>query len=334
MAIQDSVLPTYIPEVAYNSGFYYEELPVRLTYQVGLTADSEKQVMDLAKTGGELTFYTNDFGYTDKVDNQGNHVTVVEPYTSAVLNPSLGNPFYHDQVQADGTTQKAQYKPHHDDKDENTTDTADFHVDCQLASEVIDETTVWEVTHVLGNNGKLVFSVESVDIPVEKTWVSTTASEQDPVELALYVVKRSESGDNYIGSVVEGKTLTLSHSTDSAVAWKGTFEKLPKLPDGQFYAVAETVPNGFVVSYGDNEITMILQNGAQPVQAALVTDYSDENVAATVQITNAPRVTLPETGGVGTTLYTTGGLLLMMAAILLLLHNQKNKRRKGGEPSC
>jgi LPXTG-motif cell wall-anchored protein len=132
---------------------------------------------------------------------------------------------------------------------------------------------------------------------------------------------------------VEGKTLTLSHSTDSAVAWKGTFEKLPKLPDGQFYAVAETVPNGFVVSYGDNEITMILQNGEQPVQAALVTDYSDENVAATVQITNAPRVTLPETGGVGTTLYTTGGLLLMMAAFLLLLHKQTNKRRKEDIPS-
>ena len=88
-----------------------------------------------------------------------------------------------------------------------------------------------------------------------------------------------------------------------------------------------------MVSYGDNEISVSLGNGTAPIMATIVTDYSDEGIAATVNITNSPLVTLPETGGVGTTLYTTGGLLLMMAAVLLLLHNQMNKRRKGAESS-
>ena len=334
MNVPAEALPTYTPELTNKQNrFYYEALPVRLIYQVGLTKASEQAVLDLLENGGELTFYTNDFDYTDKVDNQGNHVTVVEPYASAVLNPSLANPFYHDQEQADGSIQKAQYKPHHDDKDENTTGTAGFHVDCQLASEVIDGTTVWEVTHDLGNNGKLVFSVESVDIPVEKTWIGVTPTQQDPVELTLYVVEKPASSETYIGTLVEGKTLTLRHSTDSAEDWKGTFTNLPKLPNGKFYAVAEAVPNGFVVSYGDNEISVSLGNGTAPIMATIVTDYSDEGIAATVNITNSPLVTLPETGGVGTTLYTTGGLLLMMAAVLLLLHNQMNKRRKGAESS-
>ena len=333
MDIPAEALPTYTPELTNKTNrFYYEALPVRLIYQVGLTEASEQAVLNLLKTGGELTFYTNDFGYKDKLDDNNNLITVVDPYADAVLHPSLVNPFYHEQVKADGTTQEAQYRPHHTPKTDNTTDTSDHQVDCQLATEIVDEAEVLEVTHDLGNNGKLVFSVESVDIPVEKTWTGVTPAQQNPVELALYVVK--ESGNAYVGEVVEGKTLTLSHSTDSTADWKGIFEDLPKLPDGQFYAVAETVPNGFVVSYGDIEISVNLVNGAAPLQAALVTDYNDEGVAATVTITNAPLVTLPETGGVGTTLYTTGGLLLMMAAVLLLLHNQMNKRRKGAEPSC
>ena len=52
-----------------------------------------------------------------------------------------------------------------------------------------------------------------------------------------------------------------------------------------------------------------------------------------ITVTNAPIVDLPDTGGLGTTLYTTGGLLLLTVASLLLLHSTNKKRRKEGRPS-
>jgi len=95
--------------------------------------------------------------------------------------------------------------------------------------------------------------------------------------------------------------------------------------------VAEEKPNGFVVSYGENEISMSVNNSA-PMNASKVT-FDDKGKPILVVVTNSPQVTLPETGGPGTILYTTGGLLLMMAAFLLLLHNQTKKRRKEEIPS-
>ena len=58
MFVPDTALPTYTPELI-GKQFYYESLPVRLIYQVGLTEESEQAVLDLQKTGGELVFYTN-----------------------------------------------------------------------------------------------------------------------------------------------------------------------------------------------------------------------------------------------------------------------------------
>lgn len=79
--IPDTTLPVYTPELI-GQQYYYESLPVRLIYQVGLTAESEQAVLNLQKTGGKLTFYTNQWETDDVIS------------TSTLL-PSTVNPFYY-----------------------------------------------------------------------------------------------------------------------------------------------------------------------------------------------------------------------------------------------
>ena len=187
------------------------------------------------------------------------------------------------------------------------------------------------MTHDLGNNGVLSFSVDTVDVPVEKKWAGVNADSQAPITVSLYQVTKPEGSKDYVGTLVEGKTLTLKADSDLNKNWKGMFEDLPKPAEGSYYVVAEAVPSGFVVAYEKEEIKFYV-NGT-PVRGALVRTYDENGVAQLVTLTNSPEVTLPETGGPGTILYTTGGLLLMMAAFLLLLHKQTNKRRKEDIPS-
>lgn len=129
LIIPDSQLPAYLPELdnAGNASFYYEALPARLIYQVGLTAESEKAVRALEITGGELTYYANEWQSTDARSD---------------FHPTTRNPYY-----MDNTYSKAPLG-----KTENTTGTKtnawEYDASCNAAS--VDE-------H-LGNNGKLMFS--------------------------------------------------------------------------------------------------------------------------------------------------------------------------------
>lgn len=131
LIVPDSQLPAYIPELdnAGNAEFYYEALPVRLVYQVGLTAESEKAVRALETTGGELTFYTNEWQSTDARSD---------------FYPTTQNPYYSGNTYNKDPLAKA----------ENTTGT---------------KTNAWEfdegcnasfVEAHLGNNSKLSFSSE------------------------------------------------------------------------------------------------------------------------------------------------------------------------------
>ena len=322
LEVPDAVLPVYTPETIEHK-YYYESLPVRLIYQVGLTAESEAAVLALQETGGKLTFYTNSYsgaGADPKYDAR------------TELHPNLDNPFYHGD--------NAQYKAHHDLKKvrktpeilDNMTQTEEYSVDCTLREyQTEDGKDAIEVIHKLGNNGKLVFEVDTVDIPVEKKWTGANADSQAPITVSLYQVTKPEGSNDYVGTLVEGKTLTLKADSDLNKNWKGMFENLPKPAEGSYYAVAEAVPSGFVVAYEKEEIKFYVNS--TPVRGALVRTYDENGVAQLVTLTNSPQVTLPETGGPGTILYTTGGLLLMMAAFLLLLHNQTKKRRKEDIPS-
>ena len=304
MFVPDTALPTYTPELI-GKQFYYESLPVRLIYQVGLTEESEQAVLDLQKTGGELVFYTNRWQTPDDV-------------AFSTLLPSEANPFYYD-VDKDGVTPP--YQPHHTDKSENTTLTEGYVVDCNKTTESMDGKNIIKVIHKLGNNGKLVFKADTVSIPVEKKWEGVASSDQTDVTVTLYKVveNTTEAGvtDRQVTMVQEA---VISASTN----WKYTFEGLAVPGENWYYAIVESLVPGTQPQYSGQTVSISVDNGA-PVLAAKV-DFTVDPLLVT--ITNVPGVELPSTGGAGTTLYTTGGLLIMAISAVLLLYSNKTKRRK------
>ena len=318
MDVPDAALPTYTPELI-GKQYYYEALPVRLIYQVGLTEEAQQDVLDLAKTGGTLTYYTNDF-YSRSVGDQINVLPAAQTY----LLPSTVNPFYHDQDANDEVG--VGYHAHNDPKSENTTDTATYSTDCNWDEDSPEDT--YRVIHRLGNNGKLVFTAEkpSLEIPVEKTWINVDDTSNLSVDVTLYTVKETIAEGGATIKEILGEPITVT--LNSGNQFKHTFTELAELTDGTYYAIAETVPDGYAATYTGGELVDLPGADGASFQAVKAVFAEGATVAAAITVTNAPLVELPETGGPGTTLYTTGGLLLMMAASFFLLHSKNKKRRK------
>lgn len=309
MYVPDTALPTYTPELI-GKEFYYESLPVRLIYQVGLTADSEQRVLDLQRTGGQLTFYTNRWDESN--------VAV------STLLPSSENPYYHDANQ-DGTIPP--YNPYTITKTEagHVTATQPY-VDASTKKTVSyeDETTT-QIVDKLGNNGKLVFGTDVVEIPVEKHWEGVDAGKMMPVEIKLYKVQESAAEEGGSAPVItQIDTATLSNEN----GWTHTFHVMAPGEDW-YYVIVETVPEGYYVQYaGNGEAVEISLDNGKPVKGIKVDLTAPENVL--VSITNTLGVELPHTGGAGTHLYTAAGLLLIALASILLLYNQEKRGRGNG----
>jgi len=297
-----------------DSMFYYEALPVRLIYQVGLTEESEAAVLNLQKTGGQLTFYTNAF---EELNVNGNAAAI--PYAQTNLYPSTQNPFYFDQDLTDDVGRG--YHTHTDIKSENVTGTAAFSTYCSDDENAPEET--YRVVHMLGNNGKLVFEAETVEIPVVKTWGDgVNAADMSDVTAVLYSV--TETTDNS-GKVTCTGTKVTELTLGTSNSWSNTFENLPAPGTDFYYAIAESNSQDFQVRYSGGEVVEIIVD-SEPLQAVKVTaDFFASEPPGVITITNLPGIELPKTGGSGTTLYTAGGLLLMTAAIYLLLDNRKYK---------
>lgn len=88
--------------------------------------------------------------------------------------------------------------------------------------------------------------------------------------------------------------------------------KWDKLPDESYYLVEVKAPDGYT-----------LITGGQKVYAP-----TDDTKLITVEVENFSTYVLPESGGIGTTMFTIGGILLMLAAVLLY---KRNLFRKGGK---
>jgi hypothetical protein len=258
MYIEDAALPTYTPELIGHE-FYYEQLPVRLIYQVGLTEQAEKDILDLNETGGELVFYTNQWQDDEGFEDDG-------VISTAVLLPSTANPFYY---RTDGT--EVPYRPHHELKSAALTGTVDYHVDCRREIEEQGDEVLVRVVHKQGNNGKLVFRPETVDIPLEKHWGGGIFAENmNPVDVNVYMVTETvDDNGKIIRNAEIVSTVTLSDDT----GWRGVAGNLPVPKTGSYYAVAEVVPAGYLVSY-DRPTVSITTDG----NMLIATNNSDETL--------------------------------------------------------
>lgn len=307
MYIMDQALPTYTPELI-GREYYYEQLPVRLIYQVGLTEDAEKDILALNKTGGELVYYTNQWQ-----DENGNEDP--DRISTSILLPSTANPFYY---HIDGT--EPPYKRHHSLKEEDTTHTVDYHVDCDRKIEERDGETLIKVIHKQGNNGKLVFKADTISIPVKKQWGSGIQSNvMNPIQMNVYrVTETVDQSGHLIRNAELATTVTLSVEN----GWEGVAQGLAA-PDGAwYYAIAETIPSGYTATY-DRETLKITTDGETFFDAVKF-----EGGDTAVIVRNDLAVQLPATGGGGAQWYTLGGLLLMSAAVILWYSFYLKRRRE------
>lgn len=294
MIVPDHVLPAYSPypflDMEDKIPFYYESLPIRLIYQVGLTETAKEEIAALEGIGGTLTYYTN--RYEDIMAN-------------TTLKPTNKNPFY--------AVNNQNNHDHGVEKTNNLTETDGYSFECHHGKVVYGGEEVPLITQELGNNGKLVFTVirSKIDIPIEKRWDESVASErQGTVVVNLYQV---------VDTTV---TLVDTQNINAETEWRATFKDLDPLETG-YYAVQEEYMEGFVAIYQGTTKNIIIDG-----KAITVVPISAEKpgIAEKVVITNTTAYELPETGGVGREKIKFGGMLVI-AFTLIYGYTQKKKRR-------
>lgn len=148
---------------------------------------------------------------------------------------------------------------------------------------------------------------------------------------------------NLVDSIpVPGAEFTLTHDTgkcsvcrgdgtsigtiDQVTAISGTDGKVSftKIPSGHVYTLEETgVPDGYHTSGEMYQVTV-----AYDEVTVTVTDKAGNTLDWNGKIVNQTTYALPETGGVGTWMYTTGGAALV--ALWILMYSNKRGRRRNG----
>ena len=241
MEIPPKSLPTYTADTTMS--FYHEALPLRLIYQVGLSA-SGQETLDALPAGETATFYTN--RYTD-----GAHA-------GGTLAPSDKNAFY----------KKRGWK-YTENKTANPTGTDGY-------SQRVGGSNS-RVQYDLGNNGKLVLSrtVPPTQLTVQKKWLDYDGTEKTdalPTEITatLYRTYTGPAGQTVREDVVKDFTLTAENG------WQRTFTpaELHEEPGRAYqYYVNEASVEGYNVSYTGDGVSV-----ADPEHPILITNrykYSD-----------------------------------------------------------
>ena len=146
----------------------------------------------------------------------------------------------------------------------------------------------------------------------EVRFKKTDAQTGQPLEGAVFTLTEvDEKGE----LVKEGKTYEATSGADGQV----TFKALP----GTYILQEKTAPDGFQCSDAVYNVTVTSSNGQNKVS---IKDSTGKDVG---EIKNdVISVSLPESGGPGTTLYTFGGIALL--AICLVYGCSLRRRREGG----
>jgi LPXTG-motif cell wall-anchored protein len=312
--VPEDALPTYYPDL-YKT-FYYEELPVRLIYRVGLTDEEIESLNSVSGAITEQTYYTSLF-------NQESG----EAYTTAIFTPAESNPYYTSGL--DKTT----------DKLDNITETSSYSF-----SETVNADGK-TVTQLLGNNGRLTVSrSDMLNLTVKKGWAAGTAPAKS-VRVLLYATgTRQKTGED---ESQEGTWMIGSATLNADNGWKYTWKNLSKDGSGPYYSyeyssfyIAEAAMDAYDVTYQD-------EKGNKLGTEKLLVDISDVTLkpgetaevkaasanSGTIVIVNADPYVLPHAGGIGTNWFTLSGTTIVIAAcfVYIFIRYRKRQTRKGGE---
>ena len=245
LSIAPKALPTYTADA--TTSFFYEALPVRLIYQVGLTEQAQADIA--AMPGGTTLTYT-----TNRYEGQG---------AEGSLNPSLKNKYY---LAADRTETR--------NKAANPTATAGTSLTIEENGE--------RIRYNLGNNGRLTFSKEKppVMLVVQKQWQNfdgTEMTENLPPEVTGRLYRTWKPT---LGLPREETVATFTLNAENGWRAEYTTEDLQEVENRRYrYYVDEVSVPGFTVSYSGDGVA-----ASGPDSPILITNrykYSDVELPET-----------------------------------------------------
>lgn len=160
-----------------------------------------------------------------------------------------------------------------------------------------------------------------------KLWIP---DEKSVVDLTIKKVDSANSNETLSGAVfkLSGKSEQSFEEKTVTTGNDGTVT-IKNLPVGQYTLIETTAPDGYDLL--TEEITLTVSSDS--VTASYGNDGSNSVVRAegtTVTIKNSAGETLPNTGGMGTRMYTLSGLMLVAIATLGGMMYSGRKRRRGG----
>ena len=175
---------------------------------------------------------------------------------------------------------------------------------------------------------------DTVIVFTYETIVNKVDENGDPLEGAGFTLYKFDKATNdyvAIGSEVKGEDLT-------TFVWKG-------IDDGQYKLVETTTPAGYnTIKPIEFTVTATHTDGATPSLTSLTATCSDvtfttgtivydeetssANATVSADVINQSGTVLPETGGIGTTIFYVAGSVLVLAAGILLI-TKKRMAAKG-----
>ncbi|MCI6188625.1 MAG: SpaH/EbpB family LPXTG-anchored major pilin [Clostridium sp.] len=174
------------------------------------------------------------------------------------------------------------------------------------------------------NTDKITTVTYSYNVAIKKIDASGNEITTDSVEFELY----RKVGTEYVLVKSLGKDSTATiDSTTGKITFTGS-ATLTGLDAGEYKLKEVKAPSGYTLPANpDTYFTIVAGNtdgnldGSHTVTGTTV-DTTDN---LTVKVTNTQGVTLPQTGGAGTWMFTIGGLVLMAGAVVVFMATRKKK---------
>ena len=171
--------------------------------------------------------------------------------------------------------------------------------------------------------------VDVVDLRVRKVDANSPDKRLNGAQFLLYadedhLIPATDFAGNPIGTIVTG-----GYADDGQTQPLG-IGVIGNLLPGTYYLVETAAPDGYNAPAGhvivtvsnDGSVSILQEDNAQPSENVIA-----EGNVVTFIVTNTTGKELPNTGGPGTFLYTSGGLLLMAAAMIYLICVRRRERR-------
>jgi hypothetical protein len=322
--VPEDLVPVYYPEL-YES-FYYEELPLRVIYRVGLSESEINNIQSNSKAYEDATYYVSAY---DQTTGAAKTTVTFTPAVAGDTTGALYNTYYYSKAGSPTMTAAKSTVA----KAANTTSTASY--------VITEAATTTGVTQTLGNNGVLKLTRVPY-ITLQKVWPNGAPSSDASVTVDVYRATSAAGSGGVallslsaadVGSVEFYKTVTVSRGSGS---WVATFDAPGESDDGTqvyTYYIKENVPSGYTDSYANIAADGGVGAAIDPsvVQYNLLeTELYEVPSSGSAAVLNYQCYELPSSGGVGAGAPVAAGCAL--AALSLAALATLRRTRRTGTP--